>query len=302
MSERIGCHLNGGVKGSAEHARRIGLGVGLEEGCIGGPIQMWSRNPSAWRSTKHDVKDITKFRDQCAELDLGPIFVHGIYLMNFASADDTLWDRSVEALVDQLCVGAQLGATAIVIHPGSGGAQEPEVALDRCARAVQRALDLTETLPDRPLVGLETCAGAGKTIGRTFEELAALLARLDWHSGAGIVLDTAHMWGSGYDLATEEGLEQTVREMAQAFPLDRVVCVHANDSKVERGSQKDRHENIGQGTIGEAAFERMLAHPALRGLPWVMEVPGYDGNGPDRRNLDALRRLSRARQPLAVGS
>jgi deoxyribonuclease IV len=95
-------------------------------------------------------------------------------------------------------------------------------------------------------------------------------------------------------LSTAEGLQQTVVEMTNAFPVDRVVCIHANDSKVERASHKDRHENIGQGSIGAAAFERMLAHPSLRALPWVMEVPGFDGNGPDRPNLELLRRLAQS--------
>ena len=212
--------------------------------------------------------------------------------MNFASADDALWDKSVEALADQLTVGALLGAAAVVIHPGSGGSQEPEAALDRCALALKLALQQTEHVANRPRIGLETCAGAGKTLGRTFGELRAILDRLDGHPSVSVVLDTAHLWGSGSDLATAEGLEQTVTELQGAFAADRVLCVHTNDWKVERGSHKDRHENIGQGAIGEAAFERMLAHPALRGVPWVMEVPGYDGEGPDAKNLAVLRRLA----------
>ena len=290
---RLGAHLNGGVKGALDHARRIDLGRGTADGAEGGPIQVWSRNPSAWRPTVHAEKDLAAFRDGCAALDLGPIFVHGIYLMNFASADDTLWDKAVEALADQLTVGAQLGAASVVIHPGSGGTQEPEVALDRCALALKLALQQTEHVANRPKIGLETCAGAGKTLGRTFGELKALLDRLDGHSGVGIVLDTAHLWGSGCDLATTEGLERTVGEMLASFEAERVLCIHTNDSKVELGSHKDRHENLGQGAMGEAAFERMLAHPALRGLPWVMEVPGYDNQGPDTQNLQVLRRLAR---------
>jgi len=291
-TSQLGAHLSGGVKGSLDTARRIGLGVGTADGAMGGPIQIWSRNPSAWKSTAHTEKDVAAFRAGCAALEIGPVFVHGIYLMNFCSADDVLWDKSVEALVDHLTVGALLGAKAVVIHPGSGGTQEIDAALDRCGLAVKLALQQTEHVKGRPLVGLETCAGAGKTVGRSFAELAAIMARVDNDPGVAVVLDTAHMWGSGCDLATEEGLERTMREMLAAFPLERVVGVHANDSKVELGSQKDRHENIGQGFLGEAAFGRMLAHPALRSLPWVMEVPGFDGQGPDAPNLQTLRRLA----------
>ncbi|MGH2353019.1 MAG: deoxyribonuclease IV, partial [Chloroflexota bacterium] len=176
--------------------------------------------------------------------------------------------------------------------PGSGGVQDLETALDRCALAVRRALERTGVLADRPLVALETCAGGGKSLGRTFGELAALLDRLDHHPGVAIALDTAHLWGSGYDLATEAGMAATTAEMLAALPVERIVAVHANDAKVPLGSNKDRHENIGQGQLGEAAFARLLAHPTWRALPWIMEVPGYDGTGPDARNLQTLRRLA----------
>ena len=297
---RLGAHLNGGVKGAINSARRIGLGLGTAEGATGGPIQVWSRNPSGWRSTAPAEPVVRAFRDGCAALDLGPVFVHGIYLMNFCSANDELWDKSVEALVDQLTVGANLGASTVVIHPGSAGEQETEVALDRCALAVKLALQQTEHVVNRPLVGLEICAGAGKTIGRSFGELGAIMQRLDNDPGVAVVLDTAHMWGSGMDLASEAGLAQTVQDMAAAFPLERVVGVHANNSKVPLGSGKDRHENIGQGEIGEKAFVRMLAHPALRALPWVMEVPGYDNEGPDAPNLAVIRRLAAAGVPATA--
>src|SRR5919198_6315143 len=171
MTPRIGAHLNGGVKGALDHARRIGLGVAGGDGSTGGPIQLWSRNPSAWRSVSHHPDDVARFRDGCARFDLGPIFIHGIYLLNFASADDAHWERTIEALVDRLEVGAQIGARAVVVHPGSGGAQEVERALDRCAVALRRALAQTDHLAARPLVALETCAGAGTTLGRTFAEL-----------------------------------------------------------------------------------------------------------------------------------
>ncbi len=294
MVVAIGAHLNGGIKGALEHARRIGLGAGLADGVGGGPIQVWCRNPSAWKRAAHDPADVARFREGCAALGLGPVFTHGIYLMNLASPDDALWCRSTEALAEHLVTGAVLGARAVIVHPGSGISLETDAALDRCALGIRRALQQTADLADRPLVALESCAGAGKTIGRTFGELAGLLARLDHDPAVAIALDTAHLYGSGYDVATAEGLDATMQEMARLIPADRVVAVHANDSKAALGSHKDRHENIGQGAIGEAAFARLVAHPALRHLPWIMEVPGYDGQGPDARNLETLRRLAGA--------
>lgn len=291
-SARLGAHLSGGVKGGLDHARRISLGAGTAEGATGGPIQLWSRNPSAWKSSVHTDRDIGVFRDGCDALALAPVFIHGIYLMNFCSANDELWEKSISALAEQLTTGARLGARAVVIHPGSGGEQELEAALDRCALAVSMALQQTEHVNNRPLVALEICAGAGKTVGRSFGELGALMQRLDGRPEVAVCLDTAHMWGSGYDIATETGLQETLEALTAAFPLERVVCLHANDSKVALGSCKDRHENIGEGAIGEEAFGRMLRHEAFRRLPWVLEVPGLDGMGPDKANLDVLRRLA----------
>ena len=292
MQPRLGAHLNGGINGALDHARRIGLGRDAAAGTVGGPIQVWSRNPSAWRSVSHRERDVERFREGCVTLDLHPVFIHGIYLMNFASPDDVLWQRSIAALVDHLVVGAQLGARAVIVHPGSGITLELEEALDRCALAVRQALAQSEHVAARPFVALETCAGGGRSLGRSFGELAGLLHRLDHHPSVAVALDTAHLFGSGYDLASEAGLATTLEELVRLLPVARVIAVHANDSKVPLGSHKDRHENIGQGTIGEAAFARMLAHPLLRSLPWIMEVPGYDGAGPDAQNLATLRRLA----------
>ncbi len=297
MTARIGAHLSGGIKGAAARARQIGLGA--DGPGSGGPIQLWSRNPTAWQPVRHAPADVQRFREQCAALDLWPIFTHGIYLMNFASPDEMLWQRSIEALVDHLAVGALLGAQAVIIHPGSGGPLSREAALDRCAAALRQVLARTDELASRPLVALETCAGAGRTIGRTFADLAAIIERLDHSSAVAIALDTAHLFASGYDLASEEGLQATIDELLGSFAPERVIAIHANDSRAPLGSHRDRHENIGRGQIGEAAFARLLAHPLLRGLPWILEVPGYDGQGPDAQNLQALRRL--AQSPAAAG-
>ncbi len=296
MTARIGAHLSGGIKGAAARARQIGLGV--DGPGSGGPIQLWSRNPTAWQPARHAPADVQRFREQCAALDLWPIFTHGIYLMNFASPDDLLWQRSIEALVDHLAVGALLGAQAVIIHPGSGGSLSREAALDRCAAALRQVLARTDELAGRPLVALETCAGAGRTLGRTFADLAAIIERLDHSSAVAVALDTAHLFASGYDLASEAGLQATIDELLGSLAPARVIAIHANDSRAPLGSHRDRHENIGQGQIGEAAFARLLAHPLLRGLPWILEVPGYDGQGPDAQNLQALRRL--AHSPVAA--
>ncbi|NCV02689.1 MAG: hypothetical protein EBV53_16100, partial [Proteobacteria bacterium] len=171
---RLGAHLNGGISGAIDSARRVGLGV---DGTPGGPIQVWSHNPTSWRASRPKDAVITKFRQGCIDLDLAPVVTHGIYLMNFASPDDTLHEKSINALVDHLEVGALIGATAVVIHPGSGVTLGVDEAVSRCALALRVVLGRTEALENRPLIALETCAGAGKTIGRTFAELSAIIAQ-----------------------------------------------------------------------------------------------------------------------------
>lgn len=286
---RIGAHLGGGIAGAISEARRIGLGV---DGAPGGPIQVWSQNPSGWRASVPKPKVVDDFRKGCAELDLHPVVTHGIYLMNFASPDDANWEKAIEALIVHLEIGAIVGAAAVVVHPGSGVTLEAKDAITRCATAMRRVLDRTENLSDRPLIALETCAGAGKTIGKTFAELSAIVAGADNHPGLGLCLDTAHLFGSGYDIATEEGLASTILDLDEHLSSVQIVAIHANDSKVPLASNKDRHENIGHGLIGEAAFARMLAHPRLRAVPWILEVPGMENDGPDAANIAILRRLA----------
>ncbi len=286
---RLGAHVGGGIAGAIAEARRIGMGVA---GAPGGPIQVWSQNPSGWRASVPKPKVIDDFRAGCAELDLAPVVTHGIYLMNFASPDDTNWEKSIDAMVFHLEVGALIGATAVVIHPGSGVTLEADAAVARCATAMTRVLERTEAVANRPLIALETCAGAGKTIGKTFAELGAIVEGTGRHPSIGVCLDTAHLFGSGYDVATEAGLDATMADLDAHLSGVPIVAIHANDSKVPLGSNKDRHENIGSGLIGEEAFARMLAHPRLRPVPWILEVPGMENDGPDAANIAILRRLS----------
>ena len=312
-SERvqIGAHLNGGVNKATDHADKIGL--------RDGPIQIFARSPSGWRTPNHKDTAVSKFRAACEERGIGPVFIHGIYLMNFASLDERIYQNSLNALTDEFRIAARLGVSGIVIHPGAAKGQTVPEALDRAAGALRHCLDATADDAGEVELLLETCAGQGTTLGRTLEELAGLVERLDSDPRVGICLDTCHMHAAGYSLtprshqsaevpveaATPEtgksrreavqqtaSLEETVAACDQTVGLSRLRLVHANDSKVPFGTNRDRHENIGYGTIGEADFTAVLAHPALRILPFVLEVPGFDKKGPDAPNLEALRRLA----------
>ena len=308
---RIGAHLNGGVNKATAHADRIGLRAG--------PIQLFARSPSGWRTPNHKDAAVGKFRAACAERELGPAFIHGIYLMNFASLDERIYGNSLEALTAEFRVASRLGVSGIVIHPGAAKGQSVPEALDRAAGALRHCLDATADAAGEVELLLETCAGQGTTLGRSFEELAGLLERLDNDPRVTICLDTCHMHAAGYSLTPRAqqsaaappaadapppgrsrnkvvqqtgSLEETVAVCDRTVGLSRLRLVHANDSKVPFGTNRDRHENIGHGSIGEADFAAVLAHPALRRLPFVLEVPGFDKKGPDAPNLAALRRLA----------
>jgi deoxyribonuclease-4 len=164
--------------------------------------------------------------------------------------------------------------------------------MDEAVRQVASALEEVLRAPSQSMVLLENSAGSGELLGSRFEQIGRLIQSIGRDPRLGLCLDTAHTFASGYDLRTDEGIQQAVDEIEQHIGLDRLRVIHANDSKVGLGSAVDRHENIGFGQLGEAAFERMLNHASLRDLPWVLEVPGMDDKGPDAPNVATLKRLA----------
>lgn len=187
--------------------------------------------------------------------------------MNFASPDDTLHEKSINALVDHLEVGALIGATAVVIHPGSGVTLGVDEAISRCALALRVVLERTEALENRPLIALETCAGAGKTIGRTFAELAAIISQAGNHASLAICLDTAHLFGSGYDLASEDGLVATIADLDLHLPTTRIVAIHANDSKVRWGPRRTATRTLEWGRLARRLLRACLPIPVSETFP-----------------------------------
>jgi deoxyribonuclease IV len=251
-------------------------------------IQIFLSAPQRWQLPRHTDEQVHEFERLVGESDIGPIFAHATYLINLASVDPLLHQRSIDNL--SACSGwsERLGLAAIVVHVGSGRGQPIPEAETQVAIAVEQVLAYGSTCG----VLLENSAGSGDTLGSRFEQIGALLDRLGRDPRLGLCLDTAHAFASGYDLRVEMGIERAIDEITQHIGLDRLKLIHANDSKVGLGSAVDRHENIGKGLLGEQAFQRLLAHPALRDLPWVLEVPGYDNKGPDLQNLVDLKRLA----------
>lgn len=275
----IGAHCNGGLKGAVQKA----LDIGAQS------MQIFIGSPQTWHLPIPAPNDFTRFKDDVKKHKLGPVFVHGNYLVNLATSSQEFLQKSVLNLHTALRLADQAGASGLIFHPGSAGNGTYDDALIRFLAA------LTVVLKDyngscRLL--MEVCAGQGQTMGDKFSELADIIEQMNFDKRLGVAWDTCHLLSAGYDVASEEGLERTVEEFEKLIGFEWLHAVHANDSKTPLGSRKDRHENIGQGYIGEQAFQRMLHHPRLRHLPWILEVPGFEDKGPDRKNIDILRRLA----------
>ncbi len=278
---RIGAHVStaGGVHTAIGRAQDIGANC----------IQIFAGAPQRWAEARFSEEDVADFRRLSLEKDVRPAFIHSAYLLNFASSDPELREKSVRSLLSALSWAQTLGAAGAITHLGSskdGDLQEAEALVCQSLSKVLREA------PPEPMLLLESCAGQGNTIGRRFEQLGSILRNLGNGPRVQVCLDTAHVFEAGYEITTAEGLEQTMEEFDRTVGLSHLRVLHVNDSKTPLGSNVDRHENIGYGLIGEEAFGRILHHPALRHLPFLLEVPGLTGEGPDRPNIETLRRLA----------
>jgi deoxyribonuclease IV len=276
---RIGAHVGGGLKGAVARA----LAIRAEA------LQIFVGSPQTWRPPNPKPNEVAAFRSGVAAAGLGPVFVHGIYLINIAAERPDVYGKSIASLVEQVNWASRVGATGLIFHPGSAGNSPYPEALERAVQALEQVLTGAE--PGARIL-LEVCAGQGQTIGRQFCQLGDIINALGRDERLGVCWDTCHLFNAGYDIASAAGLEQTLEEMDREVGLDRLAAVHANDSKNPLGSNLDRHENIGQGHLGEDSFARLLEHPALAEAPFLLEVPGFDGQGPDLANIAILRRLA----------
>lgn len=277
----FGAHVkaSGGVWTAVERGEALGVQA----------IQFFAGSPRTWKPQLYRSADAERFREARAASGLRFAVIHTIYLINLATVNEEFYEKSVVALVGAVTAAEQLGVEAIVTHIGSHQGAGFEAGLARVREALLRALE--EVGDSRVRLLLENTAGAGGTMGVTFAELAAMIAATGGDERLGVCLDTAHLLASGHELRSAEGLEATVTSFAETVGLERLVMVHLNDSKTPLGSNRDRHENIGEGEIGREAMRLIVNHRAFADIPGILEVPGYDGQGPDRANLDTLREL-----------
>jgi deoxyribonuclease IV len=284
----LGGHCSGGIKKALENAHALGMDS----------VQLFAQSPRTWRFPDHDPADLEAFRARREELGIGAVAIHAVYLLNLASTKADFYEKSVDTLSKTVDAACAIGAEAVVFHVGSHQGAGFDVGLERVVPALAKALDRCD---DTTWLCMENTAGTGDTIGRSLEELAALYEVLDHHPRLGVCLDSCHLFASGYDVTDPDALDEVVTQLDALIGLDRLRVLHVNDSKTPLGSNRDRHDNIGDGLMGNklAVF---LGHPKLQGLPALLEVPGADGHGPDAEQMTKLRKLYAKATKAAVES
>jgi deoxyribonuclease-4 len=258
---------------------------GQDIGCEA--IQIFGSSPQTWAFKPVLGEQIELFKQGLADAGIGPVFLHAIYLINLGTPDKEKFKKGTDSLANYMKLAADLGATGVIFHPGSHGGRGYEAALPQTVEAIKIVLD---TAPEGPVLAVENMAGRGQHIGAKFDELGEILDAVA-SPRLKICLDTQHSFAAGYDPANPEGIQAMLDELDAGPGSANVAAVHANDFKRVCGSGVDRHDNIGEGFIGEEGFAAIMANPAFADVPFLLEVPGFEGNGPDQQNMDILKRI-----------
>jgi deoxyribonuclease IV len=292
----IGAHVSpaGGLDKAIER--------GAEKGCEA--IQIFNQSPRMWRPTAYGDDDFTAFRKAMKPSPIKAVLIHAVYLLNCASEDTEIRDKSRASLIQSLRVGAGIGAAGVVLHPGSAKQGDVKQAIKRAGQVIKEALSETDRCP----LHLEDTAGAGGTLGRSFEELAELLSAAGGGRRLGICLDSCHLLASGYDIRTAAGLTETIDEFDRIVGIKRLGSLHLNDSQTPLGSNRDRHANIGTGELGDRGCAAYLSEPRFEKLPLVIETQGPERQGPTREEVELCFKLrkrglaNRARSKSRAGT
>lgn len=281
--------MSGGPLVGAHTSVAGGLHNGLGEGVrIGGTtVQVFTKNASQWRAPELSGEAVERFRRTRADTGLSPVVAHDSYLINLASSDPGLSKKSIDAFLEELRRAEALGIDYLVTHPGAHRGDGEADGIRRVAERLNGVHDRTKGFTVRVL--LETTAGQGTTLGHRFEHLAEMIRLLERPDRVGVCLDTCHVFAAGYDIRTEESFHHTLEEFDRVVGLDRILVIHANDSKRELGSRVDRHEHIGKGKIGAKAFRLLMKDPRFRHIPKILETP--DSETQHEVNLKRLKRM-----------
>jgi deoxyribonuclease-4 len=273
----IGGHVStsGGLVKAWERAAEMGCEA----------MQIFNQSPRMWRPTQYKDKDIAEFRARLADGPIRSVVIHAVYLINAASKDPEIREKSLTSLAHALRVGDAIGADGVVFHPGSTVGESHEEALERVGDAIRHVLGESERCP----LLLEDTAGAGNTLGRDFDELATLLELGGKDKRLGVCLDCCHLYASGYDIGTADKLEAVVDEAIEKLGKRRIQCLHVNDSQTPLGSNRDRHALLPNGELGTRGLSAFLSEPRFEKLPALLE--GGEGQGANAQQVQLAKDL-----------
>jgi deoxyribonuclease-4 len=275
----FGAHVSaaGGISNAIDRIEAVG----------GNAVQVFTQSPRMWKPTAHSPDELERFRVRRREARVRYVSCHSLYLVNLASPDEEVRAKSLTALRATMETAQGIGADAVVFHVGSHLGYGFEEAVDVVVPSLRELLELTT---DDLWLCMENAAGAGGTIGRSVAELAILCDALDGHERLGICIDSCHWWASGVDVADPGKLMDAVEDLDARLGLDRLRCLHVNDSKTPLGSNRDRHERVGLGLIGDG-LATFLGHPPFHSLPAIVET--WEDKGSETVDLDRMRALHR---------
>jgi len=275
----IGAHVSpaGGLPKAIER--------GVERGCRA--IQIFNQSPRQWKPTNYRDEDVAAFKEAMAASPIDAVLIHAVYLVNCASDDREIRAKSLTSLNHSLRVGQAIGAAGVVLHPGSAKQGDVGAAIARAGETIATALGESEGCE----LHLENTAGAGGTLGRSFDELAALLDAAGASQRLGVCLDSCHLLASGYDIRTPDGMTAVLRQCTRTLGRGIVRALHLNDSQTPLGSNRDRHANVGDGELGRTGCAAFLSAPSLQRLPCVLETPCENRQGPSRKEIALAMRL-----------
>jgi deoxyribonuclease-4 len=277
----IGAHVStaGGLASAVER--------GVERDCDA--IQIFHQSPRMWQPTAYTEDDLEAFREAIADSPLQAVVIHAVYLINCASKEREIRRKSLASLEHALRIGDGIGAAGVVLHAGARKGEPQRPSVRRAGKAIREALGASERSP----LLLENTAGTQGPLGRNFDELADLFDAAGGGKRLGACLDCCHLLASGFEVRSPAALAEVVDDFDAKVGLDRLRCLHDNDSKVPLGSNRDRHANLGEGELGRKGLRAFLSEPRFEELPALIETPGPDGKGPDRKEVRVAKRLRR---------
>lgn len=273
----IGAHIStaGGIDKSIPRASDIGCEA----------IQIFGSSPQSWRFSMPSETQTNSMKEMAPKHGIQSIFFHAVYLINLATNKQENLIKGITSLINYMELAKIVGATAVVFHPGSHRGSGYDTVSKQLITSIQKVV---ESSPDGPFLAIENTAGMGQHIGADFKELGQIIKAVG-SPKVKMCLDTQHSYAAGYNIRTKDGVDSLVQELDREIGSSNIVVVHANDSKKPLGSGVDRHENIGQGHIGIEGFENIMSNSFFKNIPFILEVPGLDGKGPDKHNIDTLK-------------